>query len=223
MMKRLLVILLATLSLAACVQSIDGYTSDPTTVAALSAYSGNKISVGDFSDFPGEGIITQCRGYGVITTPNHESLAQYIRNAFISELERANAYSPDSPYVISGRINQLTLNTISFGEWIIKITLTSNNGRSISARENYRFQSNVVGINTCQLAGDTLSAAIRNVIRQLVTAPDFRLLTEHSNYPKAKPRHQQTGTQPDSGYTPVTEAAPQSVTQQETTPLPRAK
>lgn len=186
-MKRWLVIVLAALALSACMRNVDSYNSDPSIVSALSAYGGHKISVAEFESSIGEGGVNQCRGYSIITTPGEGGLVRYIQDAFISELELANAYSPDSPIVLKGKVTQISLSTLTGGEWIIKMTLMSNNGRSISAREQLHFKTNIVGQSACQVASDTYFYAVQNLLRKLISSPNFPRLLEPSGYPQPKP------------------------------------
>lgn len=199
-MKRLLVIVLVVFALSACMRNVDSYNSDPYIVSALSTYSGQKISVAEFESSLGEGGVNQCRGYSIITTPGEGGLVRYIQDAFISELELANAYSPDSPIVLKGKVTQISLSTLTGGEWIIKMTLMSNNGRSISAREQLHFKTNIVGQSACQVAGDTYFYAVQNLLRKLVSSPNFPNLLKPSSYPKPKPETtstQQPAKQPN--------------------------
>lgn len=186
-MKRLLVIVLAAFALSGCMRNVDSYNSDPYIVSTLSTYAGQKISVAEFESSLGEGGVNQCRGYSVITTSGEGGLVRYIQDAFISELELANAYSPDSPIVLKGKVTQISLSTLTGGEWIIKMTLMSNNGRSLSAREQLHFKTNIVGQSACQVASDTYFYAVQNLLRKLVSSPNFPRLLEPSSYPKPKP------------------------------------
>lgn len=185
-MKRLLIVLLALLTLSACVRSVDGYNSDPYIVSILGTFSNKKIRIDPFeATLSGSGI-NQCRGYSIITTPGEGGLVQYIQDAFISELELARLYSPDSPIILKGYVSQISLSTLTNGEWILKMTLASNNGRSISAQETLHFKTNIVGQSACQVASDMYSYAVQNLIRKLVMHPNFKLLLEPSTYPKPK-------------------------------------
>ncbi|WAW10914.1 hypothetical protein NB640_04555 [Oxalobacter vibrioformis] len=199
MMKRGIFIVLAALALSACMRNVDSYNSDPYIVSTLSTYSGQKISIAEFESSIGEGGVNQCRGYSIITNPGEGGLVRYIQDAFVSELELANAYSPDSPIVLKGNVTQISLSTLTGGEWIIKMTLISNNGRSISAREQLHFKTNIVGQSACQVAGDTYFYAVQNLLRKLVSSPNFPRLLEPSSYPQPKP--ETTGTQ-SSGKQP---------------------
>ena len=214
MMKRWFPVVLAALLLSACIRNVDGYNSDPYVVSALNAYSGQKIAVAKFESSLGEGGVNQCRGYSMITTPGKGGLVRYIQDAFVSELELANAYSPDAAVVLKGKVTQISLSTLTGGEWIIKMTLISNNGRSLSAREQLHFKTNIVGQSACQVASDTYFYAVQNLFRKLVSAPGFPRLLEPSTYPRKKPPT--TGTPPSEKQvnvsslqaTEVTEMAP---------------
>ena len=183
-MKRLFVLLLALIAISGCMRSVDGYNSDPYIVSRLHAYSGKKISLANFETTLSGSGINQCRGYSLITYSGDGGLVRYIQDAFATELELANLYSLDSPIVLKGQVTQISLSTLTSGEWILKMTLLSNNGRSISVREQLNFRTNIVGQSACQVASDTYSYAVQNLIRKLVTHPNFKLLLGPSNYPQ---------------------------------------
>ena len=210
MMKRWLPVVLTALLLSACIRNVDGYNSDPYVVSALSAYSGQKIAVAEFESSLGEGGVNQCRGYSMITTPGEGGLVRYIQDAFISELELASAYSPEAPVVLKGKVTQISLSTLTSGEWIIKMTLISSNGRSMSAREQLHFKTNIVGQSACQVASDTYFYAVQNLLRRLVSAPGFPQLLEPSTYPKKKPQPASTNPPEKQGKVQLqaTEMAP---------------
>ncbi|MDL2284829.1 hypothetical protein LJC19_06790 [Oxalobacter sp. OttesenSCG-928-P03] len=215
MTKRLFVILLVAISLSACTRSIDGYSSDLAIVSALSAYSGQKISVQNFESSLGAGLTENCRGYAFIRTPDGEGFTQYIQNAFITELELAGIYAPDSPVIITGKITQISLSTLARGEWTIKMTLTSNNGRSISAREQMFFKSNIVGESACQVASDYFSFAVQNLLRKLITSPQFALLLRPSSYPHDEPSDQPLQESRQASQATPAVVIPQTVTVQQ--------
>lgn len=218
-MKKLFLIFFAPLFLSACVRYIDGYNSDPYIVSTLSAYSGQKIRVMDFDSALGEGYASPCRGYNVIIKAGKGGLVRYIQDAFISELELAGLYSPDSSTLLKGTVTQIALETLTYGNWTIKMTLLSSNGRSLSVSEHFPFRASIAGQSACQVASEMYPYAVRNLIRKLVTSPSFKLLLGPSGYPKAPP--------PDSwGITPsATEQeepveTPQPIPQMQIQPAP---
>lgn len=219
-MKKLFLLLLAPLFLSACVRYIDGYNSDPHIVSALQTYGRQKIRVVDFDAALGEGGASPCRGYNVIATAGKGGLVRYIQDAFISELELAGLYSPDSPLILKGTVTQIALETLAHGKWTIKMTLLSSNGRSISASEQFYFKANIVGQHACQTASNTYSYAVQNLIRKLVSAPGFKLLLEPSSYPKAPPPEPRgkAKSAPAKEEEPVEE--PQPIPQMQIQPAP---
>lgn len=219
-MKKLFLLLLAPLFLSACVRYIDGYNSDPHIVSALGAYGGQKIRVVDFDSALGEGYASACRGYNLIATAGKGGLVRYIQDAFISELELAGMYSPDSQLILKGTVTQILVETLAHGKWTLKMTLLSGNGRSISVSEQFPFKANIAGQHACQTAGDMYPYAVRNLIRKLVTAPGFKLLLGPSTYPKATPpeTREKAKSAPAEEEEPVEE--PQPIPQMQIQPAP---
>lgn len=220
-MKKLFLILIAPLFLSACVRYIDGYNSDPAIVSALGAYGNKKIRVVDFDSALGEGYASSCRGYNLIATPGKVGLVRYIQNAFISELELAGLYSPDSSLILKGTVTQILVETLEQGKWTIRMTMLSSNGRSISVNEQLPFKANIAGQYACQTASDMYPYAVRNLIRKLVTAPGFKLLLGPSTYPKAPPpesKQEKAKKSSDTKEEPVEE--PQPIPQMQIQPAP---
>lgn len=221
-MKKLFLILIAPLFLSACVRYIDGYNSDPAIVSALGAYGNKKIRVVDFDSALGEGYASSCRGYNLIATPGKVGLVRYIQNAFISELELAGLYSPDSSLILKGTVTQILVETLEQGKWTIRMTMLSSNGRSISVSERFPFKANIAGQHACQTASDMYPYAVRNLIHKLVTAPGFKLLLGPSSYPKAPPpeseKPDKSKKSSDTEEEPVEE--PQPIPQMQIQPAP---
>lgn len=195
-MKKLFLLLVAPFFLSSCVRYIDGYNSAPDIVSSLGAYGGQKIRVVDFDSELGEGFASPCRGYNVIVSSDKRGLVRYIQDAFITELELAGLYSPESPLVLKGTVTQIALETLVTGKWTLKMTLLSGNGRSISVSESFPFKANIVGQHACQTASDVYPYAVQNLIRKLVTSPGFKLLLGPSGYPKAPPPEDKKQTKP---------------------------
>lgn len=219
-MKKLFLLLLAPLFLSACVRYIDGYNSDPQIVSALGAYGGQKIRVVDFDSALGEGYASACRGYNLIATAGKGGLVRYIQDAFISELELAGMYSPDSPLILKGTVTQILVETLTHGKWTLKMTLLSSNGRSLSVSEQFPFKANIAGQHACQTASDMYPYAVRNLIRKLVTSPNFKLLLGPSSYPKAPPpeTREKAKSAPAEEEEPVEE--PRPIPQMQIQPAP---
>lgn len=197
-MKRYFLILIAILSLSACMRTVDNYNSEPMLVSTLKNLeaSHKKVRVENFQTALGAGVGVHCRGYSAINASlerndDDESfvagsivggLVHYIQEAFITELERAGMFSLDAPVSLKGNVTQLSLETLHKGRWRIKLTMMSSNGRSVSVQEVLEFNTSVVGVDPCQSAADNYSHAVKHLIYQLITHPNFKYLLEPSQY-----------------------------------------
>lgn len=152
--------------------STNRYSINAGNVVALKAYQDTKITVGHFTATnPGVKSVT-CRAVGPIPTPDGETYENYIRNALISELQIADAYSPEGSVTLTGNLNEITPNSVS-GNWRLSLTINSSNGRAITVDEIYEFKTSYYGETACNQTAQALMPAVQNLISKLVLNPEF--------------------------------------------------
>lgn len=120
----------------------------------------------------------QCRAVGPIMLPDNHNLPSYIKKAFEDELKMAGIYNPNNPQVtLTGTVNKVSFSSMKGffqGEWLLDITLQSSNGKSVSATEQYDFDSAYLGDRGCQKTAEALVPAVQNVLQKIVNAPNFK-------------------------------------------------
>ncbi|HKZ73589.1 MAG TPA: hypothetical protein VJ011_05955 [Steroidobacteraceae bacterium] len=155
--------------------AVPRYTNSADNVTALRSLRGQEINVGTFSATkPGVNQIS-CRAVGPIKTPDGNSFEDFIRNALVAELKLAEVYSANAPVTLTGNVDQIDFSSAS-GNWDIRLTVTSSNGRSISVAEAYRFTSSFYGETACNQTAQAMMPAVQNVISKLVSHPEFGAL-----------------------------------------------
>lgn len=114
---------------------------------------------------------------GPVEPPNGMTFAEYIRKAFIGELQIAEKYNPESNVVLTGNLDHIEMSSVS-GTWTIGMTLSSSNGRKVSKTTTYNFKTNFMGEIACQKVALALQPAVQSTIQALVTDSEFALLVK---------------------------------------------
>src|SRR5262249_59471388 len=99
----------ALLVLATALAGCSTYRASPYVVSAdtlqvLRAYRGTtSVAVAPFTaTMPGQREM-KCREKGHFTTPDGETFEEFIRQAFVAELTKADLYAPGAPLTLTGR------------------------------------------------------------------------------------------------------------------------
>ena len=150
----------------------DRYSISANNVVALRPYSANEVGVGEFTSSHPSFSSLGCWGVMRVKTPDGETLQNYIRNALVSELKIAEAYSDNGQNTLTGNLDKMYFRE-STGLWKILLTLTSTNGESITAEENYEFTTSFYADATCDQMAQALMPAVQNLIEKLVRHPRF--------------------------------------------------
>ncbi len=173
-----LLILILFLGLSGCsTYSASRYSISADNVTKLRAYSGTKFSVGEFtSSIPSKSEI-MCRGVGPIKTPDGENFEQFVRKAFIDELQMAEVYFKDGAIILTGNLNSIDFSSNS-GNWDISLSVTSSNGKSLDVSENYSYDTSFYGETACNQTAHALMPAVQNLISKLINHDSFASLIE---------------------------------------------
>jgi hypothetical protein len=65
--------------------------------------------------------------------------------------------------------------------WHLLITLSDSANRSFVASEDYDYQSSFIGETACNQAAQALMPAVQNLIRKIVSNPEFRSMLTGSH------------------------------------------
>lgn len=152
------------------------YSISPDNVVVLRKVK-NSLAVGDFNSTQLGLRQIDCRMVGPVEPPEGITFSEYIRKAFIGELQIAEKYDQASKYVITGNLDNIAMSSYS-GTWSIDLTLMSSNGQKLSKRTVYDFKTNFVGEIACQKAALAFQPAVQHAIQQLVTDPEFASLVK---------------------------------------------
>ncbi|WP_124451596.1 hypothetical protein [Paucibacter sp. KBW04] len=124
-------------------------------------------------------IDTSCRGLKVLTWPNDRSPAQYIQNALEAEMKASRALvAPlSTPKVtLFGKVESVKFTSsksITMGEWDIRMSLRSSNGKTMAAHEIFEFDSAFEATEACINAANAFVGATQGLLGKLVNAPEF--------------------------------------------------
>ncbi len=172
---------LIALSLAALLSACSTFTTprysiNPDTNVALKALGVSGIAVGNFSG-PAT-FDAGCRAAGPLSPPDGMSHTAYLRKALEDELKVAGVHAESSPNVtLTGKVNKLEFSSargLTGGSWDIDVTVTSSNGKSMTAAEHYEFQSGFVADTACKQTSEAYMPAVQNLIGKVVRSPDFK-------------------------------------------------
>jgi len=114
------------------------YGVSPETVSLLRTHGGQKVNVGAFSAKKAGQTEIGCRAVGPIKSPDGKPFESYVRQALIDELRLAELFGESAPVMLTGNLNELEFSSTS-GKWIVDLTLTSSNGRTLNAREDFSY------------------------------------------------------------------------------------
>lgn len=173
---RSLLLILTGFLLAGCeTYTAPRYGMSADNIVALRSLSPVRIKVSPFAE-PKQ-FDRGCRAAGPITAADDVGFAEYIRKALADELKVAGVYDEGASLVLAGSVDNLAFSSTT-GSWDIALTVTSSNGKSVSVKEHYEFPSAFAAVNACKRVADAYFPAVQNVIRKLVTSPDFRGLVQ---------------------------------------------
>jgi len=166
------------IALAGCsTYAAQRYSIAPANVAALRTFRGQGINIGPFTAAkPGRTEIT-CRAVGPIKTPDGEPFEDFVRKAFIADLDIAEVYWAAAPITLTGRLDAIDFSSgLTDAAWDIALTISSSNGKSLSADNHYSFAGNFVGDVACNQTAQALMPAVQDVIGKIITHADFAAL-----------------------------------------------
>jgi hypothetical protein len=178
-MQQLIALLLVTVTVSAGCTTFDvgRYGVSVENNAALKKVGGQKITVGAFTAAePGKNEIA-CRAVGPIRTPDRRSFEDYIRQALIDELTVAELIAASAPITLTGQLNKIDFDSMA-GEWLIDLTLTSSNGRSLNVSDKYSYEFTYFGETACARTAKYFVPAVQVLFGKLVHDPKFAELLQ---------------------------------------------
>ena len=135
------------------------------------------VSIGSIAMAPGVEESPLCRLMGPVKVAPGKSLPQYIKDAFQEELFTAGVYAPDAPTVIDGTITALSFSSISPANWTIAMAVESNQSPGYTVSTKYEFGTSWSAYSACKNVADAFGPAVQELLKQVVSNPQFRTLT----------------------------------------------
>lgn len=161
------------LFLSGCAYNASPYGVSVKNVEAIKLKNIKPVSVGKFqSSKPGLSTIT-CRTAGPVTVlPSFEA---YIEKAFIDELTLAGVYSSSSPFVITGKLEEVDFSSgISDGNWLFTLALSNVKGESSTTTSKFNFSGSFGAEKACQEVAQAFAPAVQKLIEDAVKDPKFK-------------------------------------------------
>jgi hypothetical protein len=119
---------------------------------------------------------------GPIEPADGLSVSQFITKAFNDELIMAGVHSKEG-IKLNGDITKIEFSSVSGltgGYWDIEVKLNSSNGKSVTVNNKYTFKSGFDAITACNATADALTPAVQDLIKAIITHPDFSNLIKQS-------------------------------------------
>lgn len=174
----------ALLVLATALAGCSTYRASPYVVSAdtlqmLRAYRGTTtVAVAPFTTtMPGQREM-KCREKGQFTTPDGETFEEFIRQAFVSELTKAELYAPVAPITLTGRLLTIDFSQgVADASWTFQLELRSSNGHWVTVLERYPIPGGADPAS-CRQTARALMPAVQDLVAKIVRQPGFsRLLS----------------------------------------------
>jgi hypothetical protein len=188
---RLAIAASALILLAGCESMVaPRYSVTGDNNVAIKALGVTGVGVGEFTG-PGA-FDSNCRLLGPLQTADGLTHTQYIRKAFEEEFKIGGIYAATSPSVVlTGHVTQLEFSStrgVTGGAWTIALTLTSSNGRKMTATESYEFASGFAAPTACKQTAEAFAPAVQNLVGKFARSAEFAGLVRSSAQLSGKER-----------------------------------
>ncbi len=169
--------------LAGCTifKTVPRYTPDPENIQVTRATVEIPVNVGEFSDASFRKELT-CRSLAIVEAPDNWHYADVIRYALIDELTQAGRYDPESPVTITALLNRIEFETDK-GSWIIRMTLTSSTGKTMTIEEVHQYNGVNFGEAACSQATLNYMDVVEKFMKKLLASPEFSELAKNTPPP----------------------------------------
>jgi hypothetical protein len=187
-MRRLITLLFAIAACTGCSTfdiDVGRYSVSRENTAALKRLGAQKVAVGKFTASKSGTNEINCSGgvfdplayTGPIKTPDRRSFEDYIRQALIDELTVAQLFAESAPITLTGNLNKIDFDSVA-QFWIIDLTLTSSNGRSLSVSNKYSYFKLSHGERYCPRTAYFFVPAVQVLLGKVVHDPIFAELLQ---------------------------------------------
>ena len=153
-------------------------TTNVLTVQAALKPTNAKLQLGNFALANGVTEELLCRMLGPVNVAPGKKLTTFIKESFQEELFLAQVYDPQSSNVINGRIEKLAFSSVSPANWEITMNVSSNNSPGYQVAVKYNYDTSFDAWSACKNVADAFSPAVQELLRQVVSSPQFTQLVK---------------------------------------------
>ena len=176
-MKKVLTLITIVALMSACsTMQPPRYSVSVDNIQALKTFNGAKAEVTNLNQVAT--FDANCRLMGPIEPADGLTVSQFITKAFNDELVMAGLHSKEG-ITLNGDITKIEFSSVSGltgGYWDIEVKLNSSNGKSVTVSNKYTFKSGFDAITACNATADALTPAVQDLIKAIVTHPEFSAL-----------------------------------------------
>ena len=168
--------------LGACADLQPAYRTPNAHLAVLQKAGQSKLAAGKFASAPGHERALDdltIRGHS-FAPPGKISFADYIRDAIISDLRLADRYDPQSELVLSGVLQQNTIDGMDFSLGHADIAVRFRlelSGKPVFEKvvaHHQQWESSFLGAVAIPAAVRNYDGAVSELIAKLFRDPEFR-------------------------------------------------
>lgn len=153
-------------------------TSNVITIQNALKADNTKVTLGTFSMANGVTEELTCRLLGPVKVAPGKTMSTFIKEAFQEELFLAQAYDTNAPVTIEGRIEKLAFSSVSPANWEIAMRVSSNKSPGFTVAVKYNYDTSFDAISACKNVADAFSPAVQELLRQVVSNPQFMQLVK---------------------------------------------
>lgn len=118
-----------------------------------------------------------CRAAGKISPPERTTFESFIQQALADEIKATRTFNEAAPKTaLFGELKNLVFSstsTFSDAWWILKIRVSSSNGKTTEIAEKYDFKTSFGADKACQEAADAYVPAVKKLVAKLVKSSEF--------------------------------------------------
>jgi hypothetical protein len=151
-------------------------TTNVLTVQNALKPTNTKVQLGNFALANGVTEELVCRMLGPVNVAPGKNLTTFIKESFQEELFLAQVYDTQSTNVINGRIEKLAFSSVSPANWEITMHVSSNKSPGYQVAIKYNYDTSFDAYSACRNVADAFSPAVQELLRQVVTNPQFTQL-----------------------------------------------
>jgi len=148
-------------------------TSNVITIQNTLKASNTKVTLGAFSLSNGVEEELMCRLMGPVKVAPGKTMSTFIKEAFQEELFLAQAYDTNAPVKIGGQIEKMSFSSVSPANWEISMRVSSNKSPGYTVAVKYNYDTSFDAWSACKNVADAFAPAVQELLRQVVSNPQF--------------------------------------------------